>query len=125
MKLLIGAAAAAFTLMASPAFAQAIVSPNCTGFAPAPTLPDGATATRAEIEAANAQVVAWDEARRAKQVLCQADLNAMSAAFNTVEQERRATVTAWGAEVTEFNTREVPATPQNRERRSRGDFSRD
>ncbi|MDZ4690872.1 hypothetical protein [Terricaulis sp.] len=106
MKVLIGAAAAAFMLMASPALAQATMTANCSGFDAAPTLPDGATASRAEIEAANTRVQAWNEARRAKLVTCQADINAMSQAFNAAEQERRTLATTWDAEVTEFNARE-------------------
>ena len=39
MKFVLGAAAAAVLLAASPAFAQASLSPNCTGFDAAPTLP--------------------------------------------------------------------------------------
>jgi hypothetical protein len=111
--------------LATPAFAQGTVSASCSDFVAAPTLPDGATATRAEVEAANAAVLAWDEARRAKQLLCQADVNAISQAFNAAEQERRTLITNWATEVTEFNTREPAAAAPTRERRSRGDFSRD
>jgi len=106
MKVLIGAAAAvAALLMTAPAFAQANISPNCTGFAPAPTLPDGATANRAAVEAMSTQVQAWADARRDKLLACQADINAMSQAFNTAQQERQALTTAWNTEVTEFNAR--------------------
>lgn len=116
MKLLIGAAAAAFMLTASPALAQAAMTANCSDFEVAPTLPDGATASRAEVEAANTRVQAWVEARRAKLVTCQADINAMSQAFNTAEQERRALQTNWDAEVTEFNAREQSGNSNRRER---------
>jgi Skp family chaperone for outer membrane proteins len=116
MKLLIGAAAAAFVMAASPAFAQATMTPNCTGFEAAPTLPDGATASRAEIEAANTRVQAWAEARRAKLVTCQADITAMSQTFNATEQERRATTAAWDAEVAEFNAREQSGSSNRRQR---------
>ena len=105
MKFVIGAAAAAVLLAASPAMAQANISPNCTGFDPAPTLPDGATAERREVEAMNAQVQAWADARRDKLLACQADIQAMTAAFNAAQQERQALTTAWNAEVTEFNAR--------------------
>ncbi len=118
MKFLIGtAAAAAFALMVSPAFAQATVSANCSGFDAAPTIPDGATATRAELEAANAVVQAWVEARTAKLVICQDEVNAMSQAFNTAEQERRTFIANWTAEVNEFNARESAAP--NRSERNR------
>src|SRR5688572_19668119 len=82
MKFVIGAAAAAILLAASPAFAQANMSPNCTGFDPAPTLPDGATAERAAVEAMNQTVQTWADARRDKLLACQADITAMTQAFN-------------------------------------------
>jgi hypothetical protein len=116
MKVLIGAAAAAVLLVAAPAFAQTNISPNCTGFEPAPTLPDGATANRAAVEAMNAQVQAWAEARRDKLLACQADINAMTQAFRTANQEREALTTAWNAEVTEFNARGTSSSS----RRERG-----
>jgi len=117
MKVLIGAAVAALVMAASPAFAQT-TTPNCTGFDPAPTLPDGASANRAAIEAANAQVQAWSEARRQKLLACQADVNAMSQAFNAAEQERRTLQSAWEAEVQEFNARS--SSGNNTGRRERG-----
>jgi hypothetical protein len=111
MKVLIGAAAAAL-LLTSPAFAQTTPSPTCTGFEAAPTLPDGASASRSEIEAANAQVEAWNRARTQEQTACRAEieamrtqLDAMVAAFNAEGQERQALITAWTAEVQEFNDR--------------------
>ncbi|MGH6949621.1 MAG: hypothetical protein ACREH4_02020 [Vitreimonas sp.] len=116
MKVLIGAAAAAVMLTAAPAFAQTNISPNCTGFEAAPTLPDGATANRAEIEAMNTQVQTWDTARRNKLLACQADINAMSQAFNTAQQERQALSAAWNAEVTEFNGRSTSSSSNRRER---------
>jgi hypothetical protein len=116
MKLLIGAAAAAFTLMATPALAQATLTANCTGFEAAPTVPDGATASRADVEAANQRVQAWAEARRAKLVLCQADVNAMSQAFNAAEQERRAVTAGWDTEVAEFNAAQQSGASNRRQR---------
>jgi len=117
MKVLIGAAAAAFVMAASPAFAQAALTPNCTGFEAAPTLPDGATAERSEVEAANTAVQAWAEARRTKLLGCQADITAMTQAFNTAEQERRAATAAWEAEVAEFNARAQNGATSNRRER--------
>ena len=119
MKVLIGAAAAAFVMAASPPFAQAALTPNCSAFEAAPTLPDGATAERAEIEAANTRVQAWSEAGRVKLLACQADINAMTNAFNTAEQQRRAATAAWEAEVAEFNARaQAGNTSSRRERGS-------
>lgn len=116
MKVLIGAAAAAVLLTAAPAFAQN-VSPNCTGFDPAPTLPDGATANRAAVEAMNTQVQAWADARRTKLLACQADINAMTQAMQAANQERTTLTTAWNAEVAEFN---AGATNSSSNRRERG-----
>jgi hypothetical protein len=118
MKLLIGAAAAAFVLAASPAFAQASLTPNCTGFEAAPTLPDGATAERAAVETANTTFTTWNEATLAKLRACQADVAAMTAAFNAAEAARRAAQTGWEAEVVEFNAR--GGQPTARERRRDG-----
>jgi len=119
MKVLIGAAAAAFALAASPAFAQTALTANCSGFEAAPTVPDGATAERAEIEAANTRVQAWAEARRVKLLACQADVNAMTQAFNTAEQERRTLTGSWETEVAEFNARaQTGASTGRRERGS-------
>jgi hypothetical protein len=119
MKVLIGAAAAAVMLTAAPAFAQtANVSPNCTGFDPAPTLPDGATANRDAVEAMSAQLQAWADARRTKLLACQADINAMTQAFNTAHAEGQAVTTAWNAEVTEFNARNTSSSSNRRERGS-------
>lgn len=120
MKVLIGAAAAAVLLTAAPAFAQTNMSPNCTGFEPAPTpLPDGATAERAAVEEMNTRIQAWADARRDKLLACQADINAMSQALNTALQERQATTTAWNAEVTEFNARSTNSSSNPRERGGR------
>lgn len=118
MKVLIGAAAAAVLLAAAPAFAQTNMSPNCTGFDPAPTLPDGATANRAAVEAMNTQLQAWADARRDKLLACQADINAMSQAFNTAQQERQATTAAWNAEVAEFNAGSTSSSSNRSERGS-------
>lgn len=115
MKVLIGAVAAAALLAASPALAQTNMSPNCTGFDPAPTLPDGATAERSVVEAMNAQVEAWANARRDKLLACQADINAMAQAMQAANQERTALTTAWNTEVTEFNARGT-ASSSRRER---------
>ena len=118
MKVLIGAAAAAVILSAAPAFAQTNMSPNCTGFEAAPTLPDGATAERAAVEAMNTQVQAWADARRTKLLACQADINAMAQAMQAANQERTTVTTAWNAEVTEFNARSTSSSSNRRERGS-------
>ena len=114
MKVLIGAAAVAMILAVSPAFAQTAASANCTGFEAVPTLPDGATATRQQMQAAITRFEAWDAARQQKLVACRADIDANSAAFTTVENERRAAQSAWGAEIAEFNARGSASSSSSR-----------
>lgn len=114
MKLMIGAAAAA-VLLATPAMAQttALAMPaSCSGFEPAPALIDGATATRAQMTETNDRLQAWRVALDAKRATCQADINALRAqldaavaAHNAVVDGASAHLTAWNAEVTEFNAR--------------------
>ncbi len=118
MKLLIGAAAAAL-MFAATAAAQTppAVSANCSGFAPAPTLPDGAIATRSAVEQANTRYEAWAAARHAKLRLCQAEIEALQEqmnplvqAFNATNTELNAVVASWQAEVAEFNARGASAS---------------
>lgn len=104
--------ALAAVVLATPAMAQSAGSPNCTGFDPAPTLPDGTTASHDAMTAAGARVDAWRQARDQKLALCQADvvalraqLDAMVQAHNTAGQERMAVVNAWNAEVDEYGAR--------------------
>ncbi len=113
MKLLIGAAAAAL-MFAATAAAQTppTDSAHCSGFQPAPTLPDGATADRAEIAVGNTQYETWGQERLAKLRLCRAEIEALRAQLAPLEQaytanntELTSVVTAWQAEVAEFNAR--------------------
>lgn len=125
MKVLIGAAAAvAALLMTAPAFAQANMSPNCTGFEPAPALADGATANRTAVEAMSTQVQAWAVARRDKLLACQADINAMSHVFNTAQQELQTVTTASNAEVAEFNARGGSSSSSGNHREHGGTLTR-
>lgn len=120
MKRLIGAAAMAL-LFAAPAAAQAQPAPsNCSDFAPAPTLPDGATADREAIEVGNTQYQTWGQARLAKLQLCRAEIEALRAQLLTFEQsynsnngELGTVVTNWQAEVAEFNERGASAGRRN------------
>jgi hypothetical protein len=124
MRLLLGAAVAAL-LIASPAMAQTGAAPaTCGAVTPAPTdMPDGATASRPDVEAFTERFNAWAEANnqvlackrtRAEQARAQAD--AYTNEFNTENATLRQTIATWTAEVEEFNARNVPA---RRDRRSR------
>ena len=115
MRLLIGAAAMALLFAAPVAQAQP-ASPNCSDFAPVPSLPDGATADRAAIEAGNAQYETWGQARLAKLQLCRAEIEALRTqlvsfeqAYNSNNGELNTVVTNWQAEVAEFNERGAAA----------------
>jgi hypothetical protein len=126
MKLVLGAAVAAL-LFASPAFAQSEGAPatsTCGAVAPAPALPDGATATYEQMETGNTSYDAWYESnrvalecRRAEVVAAEARYQTLRTAFNTNTEEVTAARTSWEAEVAEFNARS-PARP-NRGRSQR------
>lgn len=112
MKFLIGVAAATL-LMASPALAQTPDLPeSCTGFAAAPTLPDGATADREAIAAADAQFREWHGAGSTKLTQCRAEVEAararvaaMETAYNAAVAQLNGTRDTWVVEVEEFNAR--------------------
>ena len=112
MKVLLGAAVAAFLIATSAAAQTPTVTANCSGFAAAPTLPDGATANSRQMMAGNDQYQAWGTERIAKLQSCRADidamrtqLNALEEAFNTANGEIRSVTEAWEAEVAEYNAR--------------------
>lgn len=125
------AAAAAAVLLASPAFAQtptgtppttseasapaADPGPTCSGFAAAPALPDGASATQAQMTAGEAQYQAWGTATLAKLQTCRDEIFAMRAqltareqAFNATNSSLRSVTEAWQADVAEFNATRTP-----------------
>lgn len=120
MKILLGAALAA-ALFAAPAFAQsetvtatpAPVPPSACGTPPAPlTLPDGATASRAEMEAGNTAYVAWYgqytaiiQCRQAEATALRAQFEARFTEHNTAVEALNAANVSWTAEAEEFNAR--------------------
>ena len=132
MKLMIGAAAAAL-LLAAPAMAQTAapaIPASCTNFDAAPSLVDGANATRAQMTTTSQNVETWRAALEAKRTACQADITAMRAqleaavaAYNGSAQNATQTLTAWNTEVTEFNGR-GNQDADTRERRSAMGVSR-
>lgn len=124
MRLLLGAAVAAF-LIASPAMAQTDAPPaQCGTFTPAPTeMPDGATATRDQVEAFTQSFNAWGESsiqvltcKRARAEAARAAADQLMSDYNNEARMQRESIAAWQAEVEEFNARNVPA---RRDRRSR------
>jgi len=124
MRLLLGAAVAAL-LIASPAMAQTGAAPaTCGTYAPAPTeMPDGATASRNEVETFTQSFNAWGESsiqvltcKRQRAEAALAAANQLMTEYNNEARMQRESIAAWQAEVEEFNARNVPA---RRDRRSR------
>lgn len=126
MKLLIGAAAAAL-LFAGAAMAQtatptAPLPPSSCGPVPtAPTLPDGANATSAQMDSGNSAYNTWAQAmqanvqcRRAEAEAIRAQADARTAEYNGYAQQLNQTVSSWQAEVAEYNAR--GQQPNRRER---------
>ncbi|UPT61594.1 MAG: hypothetical protein M0D54_14435 [Hyphomonadaceae bacterium JAD_PAG50586_4] len=113
MKFLIGAAAATL-LMASPALAQtpATAPDVCVGFAAAPSVPDGATATPEAMATMDTEFRAWHGTGSAKLQQCRAEVEAMRARLAATETAYNAGVAllngtrdAWQVEVDEYNAR--------------------
>lgn len=123
MRLPIVAAVAAF-LMAAPAMAQTetttppgdtapLAQSECGAAAPAPAdLPDGASATRAQLEAATERFNAWAAAqsthlacRRAEAQAAMARADSLARQYNELTRAGQAASAAWQAEVEEFNAR--------------------
>jgi len=127
MKLLVGVAVAAL-LIASPAMAQTDTAPaapaTCGTIGPAPTdQPDGATATRQQVEAFTTRFNTWAEAtnavlscKRQRAEAARAQADAMAAEFNTENNGLRTAIAAWQTEVDEFNARAPARDRGNRQR---------
>jgi hypothetical protein len=127
MKLLLGAAVAAL-LFASPAMAQtdpAAAPATCGAIAAAPSdQPDGATATREQIEAFTTRFNTWAEAtnavlscKRTRAEAARAQADAMASEFNTDNNGLRTAIASWQTEVDEFNAR-APARDRGGRQRS-------
>jgi hypothetical protein len=119
MKILLGAAACAL-LLAAPAFAQTppatppapVAASSCGALPAAPTLPDGATANREEMEEGNTAYRAWYEqysaniqCRNAEATALRAQFEARFAEHNAAVETLNAANTSWTAEAEEFNAR--------------------
>lgn len=119
MKALLGIAAASL-MFAMPAAAQSAgeaqaapaLTANCADFPAAPTLPDGASANRADMMHGTEAYGAWQTSTVAKKAACRADITALQAqlaalveAWNQADRRLVDTNTAWVAEVAEFNGR--------------------
>jgi len=123
MRLLIGAALAAF-LAATPALGQtttpapaadpvATAQPSACGPLPAPpAVPDGANASRVQMEEASAALTAWAEqyrpalqCRRAEVAQYRANYDARLAEHNAAAGVLISTTQSFQAEATEWNQR--------------------
>jgi hypothetical protein len=128
MKVLLGAAAVAALLIATPAMAQdtPAAAAACGNVEPAPdNMPDGASANRSAVEAYTQRFNAWAEAtnqvlacKRAQAEAARAEADRLTTEFNAQNSTIRGSVAAWTAEVEEFNARGV--SEGGRDRRSRG-----
>lgn len=130
MRILVAGAFAALCVAGS-AFAQtdgaagAATGVSACGELPArPTIPDGAAATREQMDAANVAYTAWSQAyhanltcRRAEADNARATWQARVGEYNGAATSLNESNTLWEAEVTEFNAR--GQSDQARERRSR------
>lgn len=129
MKVLLGAAAVAALLIATPAMAQDTTAApaSCGAVEAAPgDMPDGASANRNAVEAYTQRFNAWAEAtnqvlacKRAQAEAARAEADRLTNEFNTNNSSVRTSVAAWTAEVEEFNARGV-GNSSGRDRRSRG-----
>lgn len=117
MKLIHGAAIAAM-LLVSPALAQEtngaeVASQTACGVLPeAPSLPDGANASRRDMSDANTRVTAWVAASEAVLQCMRAEITAATELNEARTRDHNArlavvrdAVAAWTAETEEFNAR--------------------
>jgi hypothetical protein len=120
MKAFVGAALAAL-LLASPAIAQYTTPPTSTATAgpsqcaaapEAPSMPDGASANRAAMVAANERFTAWVAASQTYLECVRLEADAAAATYtarrdtyNTGRDSLRTAVESWTAETAEFNSR--------------------
>jgi hypothetical protein len=115
MRVLLGAVAAV-GLMASPALAQTQGPASCQNFPAAPTVPDGATASRDEVQSGRDAIAAWDADIQARIAACRADIAALNAAVNAQDTARVTTVNSMAAEIQEFVARGNTSSSNRRER---------
>lgn len=131
MRILLAGAVAAL-LMAGAAYAQTdgstagvVTGASSCGELPArPTLPDGATADREGMDAANVAYTAWSQAyhanlqcRRTEADNARATWQARVSEYNGGATALNDSNTAWEAEVAEYNAR--GSEPEQRRRGSR------
>lgn len=115
MKVLLGATAAV-CLMASPALAQTQTPSACQNFPAAPAVPDGATASREDVQTARDAVTAWDADIQSRVAACRAELAALNTTVNAQDTARVATVNSMAAEIQEFVARGNASSSNRRER---------
>jgi hypothetical protein len=119
MKVLLGATAAV-ALLASPALAQTGNANQCS-FTAAPTLADGANATRQVMESKGEEINAWLATRQQEEAACAAAIQALQAqaqALNETRlasgQERQTIVQTWNTEIQEFGGRSGSSSRRDR-----------
>ena len=120
MRLVLGAAAALMMLAGvalaqteTPAPAPAVTAASqCAALTPAPTPPDGATASIDDINAFNTAYQAWGETataalqcRRAEVTQAQATAQSLLEQHNAMAQQINALTTTWQTESAEFCAR--------------------
>lgn len=116
MKVLLGAAAA-LALMAAPALAQtAAALPSQCNFTPAPTIPDGAQATNAQMNTARTALEAWRNTRQTEMAAC-------DAAAHALDDQAKAAAAAHNAAIAETNSTITRFTEENQEYSARGSTS--
>jgi hypothetical protein len=113
LRVAIGATAAAF-VFAQPVAAQTALPSACV-FTAAPSIPDGATATNAAMNAGRETLQHWRATRSAEIAACraeidraQAQLNAMQSAHNQAVTDTDGAIAQFAAENAEYAARARP-----------------
>lgn len=113
MRMLLGAVAALSWVSAAAAqTTETAGASECAAPPPAPTLPDGAAATREQMDAANAAFSTWAQAYRANLQCRRTEAEALRQRWQARVAEHNALAdalnerhSAWEADVAEFNDR--------------------
>jgi hypothetical protein len=110
-----GASAFVLAVLTPLALAQTPAPAAACRFTPTPSIPDGATATNAAMNAAREALQSWRSTRAAEIAACktlldqaQAQLNALQVAHNQAVTETDAAIAAFSAENAEYTARARP-----------------
>lgn len=103
---------AACALGSENATAQPAAGAVCNGFASPPVLADGESASHGAMLRSGEAVETWRTQREVKLAQCRAEIDALRAHLNAMEQaynqagaERNNVVTTWNGEVAEYDAR--------------------